>query len=207
MKPPKLPKDGVFRFDPHTAPIFPLVTTVADPADIVWLRDLYNAHSDHVREVIVRHGGPELEPEDLVQEVFLAAHRKIRRLRTYSEPRAWLHLAALREVWKAHRRRRLLRFLPLSAARPVSTEELPDAACQRRESHAWLYRLLDALPRLQREALLLFHVDGLSSAQIGSLLGCPEETVRTRIHYGKRTLVKAAQVQMRRDAARSGSGR
>jgi RNA polymerase sigma-70 factor (ECF subfamily) len=202
-----VPKKGMFRFDPHSAQVRSIVATVSDPEDVEWLRDLYNTHSDHIREVIVHHGGPYVEPEDLVQEVFLAAHRKIRHLRSYTEPRAWLHLAALREVWKVQRRRRLLRFLPLGLGRPQSEGEPPDVAFQRRETLGWLHRLLDKLPRRQREALLLFHVDEMSSAEIGRLLGCPEETVRTRICYGKRALVKAVKRQMQRDAARVGSER
>jgi RNA polymerase sigma-70 factor (ECF subfamily) len=189
----------MFRFD-SSAPLRPLVAPVADPEDVEWLRALYNEHSDHVRSVIVRHGGPSIEPEDLVQEVFLAAHRKSRQLRSYSVPRAWLHLAALREVWKIRRRRRFLRLLPFGAEVPEADGEAPDAELQRREAKAAIYRMLDRLPRRQREAIILFHLEGLSSEEIGRLLGCPEETVRTRIHYGRRALMKMARLQSQREA-------
>jgi RNA polymerase sigma factor (sigma-70 family) len=197
-----VPDSGMFQFDPGSAPQGLRVAQVADAEDVEWLRLLYNANSDHIRDVIVRHGGPGMEPEDLVQEVFLAAHRKIRLLRTYAEPRAWLHLAALREVWKVRRRLRLRRFLPFGIASPASEEALPDAEYQRRETRASVHRMLDKLPRRQREALVLFHVEGLTSAEIGSLLGCPEETIRTRICYGRRTLMKVVRRQRRREEQR-----
>jgi RNA polymerase sigma-70 factor (ECF subfamily) len=182
------------------------MSPVDDPEDVEWLRALYNAHSDHVRSVIVRHGGPSLEPEDLVQEVFLAAHRKIRQLREYAAPRAWLHVAAMREVWKVRRRRRLLRLLPVGVAPPVHEPTAPDVELQRRESQAVVYRMLDKLPKRQRDAIILFHIEGLSSEEIGRLLGCPEETVRTRICYGRRALMKFARRQILRDALTVGSG-
>jgi RNA polymerase sigma factor (sigma-70 family) len=177
----------------------PAVKVVTDPESLDWLRELYNRHSDHVREVIVRHGGPEIDAEDLVQEVFLAAHRKLDDLRAYELPGGWLHLAALREVWKTRRRARMRSFLKLGIASIASEQELPDAAFERREVARWVYSVLDRLPHLQREALLLFHAEGFSSAEIARMLGCPEETVRTRVFYARRAFVKAVERLHHRD--------
>jgi RNA polymerase sigma factor (sigma-70 family) len=202
----KVPRSGMFRLD-SPAQLRPLVAPVADPDDVEWLRALYNEHSDHVRNVIVRHGGPGFEPEDLVQDVFLAAHRKIQQLRNYAVPRAWLHVAALREVWKVRRRRLLLRLLPLGSALPVQDPPAPDVEFERREARAAIYRMLDKLPRRQRDAIVLFHLEGFTSEEISRLLGCPEETVRTRICYGRRTLMKMARRHSLRDVLGFGGNR
>jgi RNA polymerase sigma factor (sigma-70 family) len=173
------------------------IATVADNSDVDWVRDLYNRHSDYVRGVVVSHGGPEIEAEDLVQEVFLAAHRKIRILRSYSEPRAWLHLAALREVWKVRRRIRVQKLLPFGAILRGEERPAPDAVYAQNERVRWLYQMLDELPHRQREALILFHIEGLNSAEIGRLLGCPEETIRSRVFHGRRKLLSALDRQRR----------
>ena len=164
---------------------------VADPEDIRWLADLYDQHSDRVREVIVRHGGPGIDAEDLLHEVFLAAHRKLRLLRGYLDPGGWLHLAALREVWKVRRRARLWARLSVGlwAAPPEPSPQ--EAAFLQAESARWVYSVLDKVPSKQRESLVLFYFEGLTSGEIGRLLGCPEKTVRSRILHGKRALAKA----------------
>jgi RNA polymerase sigma-70 factor (ECF subfamily) len=102
------------------------------------------------------------------------------------------------------RRRRLLRFLPLGLAEHASDVTTPDHEFQRREAQSVVYRMLDKLPKRQREAIILFHIEGLSSDEIGRLLGCPEETVRTRICYGRRALMKVARRQSLRDALHLG---
>jgi RNA polymerase sigma-70 factor, ECF subfamily len=175
-----------------------VVEAVRDPQlaatteEIRWLLELYNCHSDHVRDVILRHGGPGVDAEDLVQEVFLAAHRKRRLLRAYTEPGAWLHIAALREVWKERRRRRTLRFLSLGMLTQIDEGEAPDAAFQRRELAEWAYQILDRLPERQRQAFLLSQIEGFSSADIGRMCGCPEETIRSRVFLARRAFAKAA---------------
>ncbi len=159
--------------------------------DIQWLLELYNRHSDHVRDVILRHAGPQVDAEDLVQEVFLAAHRKLHELRTFTAPGGWLFLAALREVWKERRRRRALRFLSLGMLNRIDESESPDAAFQRREIAEWAFAILDGLPERQRQAFLLSRVEGFSSAEIGRMCGCPEETVRSRVFHARRAFAKA----------------
>jgi RNA polymerase sigma factor (sigma-70 family) len=179
----------------------PMLGRVADPEEIRWLAELYEQHSDRIREVILRHGGPEIEAEDLLHEVFLAAHRKLGLLRTYVDPGGWLHLAALREVWRVKRRARLWTSLTLGLVSPPQEQRPQENAFLQHEAARWVYGLLDKIPFKQREALVLFYFEGLSSVEIGPLLGCPEETVRSRIFHGKRAFLKVVERELRRSLA------
>jgi RNA polymerase sigma-70 factor (ECF subfamily) len=185
-----------------------LASAPSQHVQLEWLRDLYEQNSGFVRDVVARHAGPTIDAEDLVQNVFLVAHRKWERLSRHAQPRAWLHLAALREVWTAHRRERLKRLLPFRfSADPVETEG-PESAYQHREASRDLYALLDRLPEKQRTAFILFYVDGLSSAEIGQMLSCPEPTVRTRLFHARRAFAAAAERWRRRTASETNeSGR
>jgi RNA polymerase sigma-70 factor (ECF subfamily) len=158
-----------------------------------WLKDLYERHSDYVRDVVARHAGPGLDAEDLVQEVFIAADRKWERLIDYKEPRAWLHVAAMREVWAARRRQRLARVFRLRFAEPPSAPSGPEAAYSNREASALFYSLIDRIPEKQRAAFLLFHIENKSSAEIAKLLKIPEPTVRTRLFHARRAFAAAAE--------------
>jgi RNA polymerase sigma-70 factor (ECF subfamily) len=158
-----------------------------------WLRDLYERHSDYVRDVVARHAGPGLDAEDLVQEVFIAADRKWERLRDYKEPRAWLHVAAMREVWAARRRQRLSRLFRLRFGETPSSPEGPEAAYQNKEASDLFYSLIDRIPEKQRAAFLLFHIENKTSGEIAKLLGVPEPTVRTRLFHARRAFAAAAE--------------
>jgi RNA polymerase sigma-70 factor, ECF subfamily len=170
-----------------------LVDRPARKDRLSWLRDLYERHSDYVRDVIARHAGPGLDAEDLVQEVFIAADRKWARLIDYKEPRAWLHVAAMREVWAARRRQRLSRLFRLRFNEAPSTPEGPEVAFQNQEASALFYSLIERIPEKQRTAFLLFHIENKSSAEIAKLLKIPEPTVRTRLFHARRTFAAAAE--------------
>jgi RNA polymerase sigma-70 factor (ECF subfamily) len=180
------------------APEVPILGRVADAEDIRWLADLYERYSDHVREIILRHGGPGIEVEDLLHDIFLAAYRKLRVLRGYVDPGGWLHLAALREVWSVKRRARLWRSLSLALVPQPEVLSPQESDFMQHETARWVYTVLDKLPARQREALVLFYFENLTSVEIGRLLGCPEETVRSRIFHGKRAFVRIVARELRR---------
>ncbi len=166
-----------------------------------WLKDLYERHSDFVRDVISRHAGPGIDAEDLVQNVFLVAHRKWKKLARYDQPRAWLNLAGLREVWAARRRQRLRRLLTFHLHATEVAVQDPEGNYLQCETRRLFYSLLDRLPEKQRTAFILFYVDELSSAEIGRVLHCPEATVRTRLFHARRAFEGAALRWQQRSAA------
>jgi RNA polymerase sigma-70 factor (ECF subfamily) len=176
----------------------PTLGRVADPEDIRWLADLYERYSDRVREVILRHGGPGIDVEDLLHDIFLTAYRKLGALRAYVDPGGWLHLAALREVWSVKRRARLWRSLTLGLAFPAVVHSPQESDFLQNETAQWVYSVLNKLPVRQRESLVLFYFDGLTSVEIGQLLGCPEETIRSRIFHAKRAFVRIVARELKR---------
>ena len=57
--------------------------------------------------------------------------------------------------------------------------------------HSTVARLgaaLRALPLLEREALSLFHLEGLSLRQVAEVTAVPEGTVKSRLHRARRLL-------------------
>jgi RNA polymerase sigma-70 factor (ECF subfamily) len=192
-------KGELLRIQATRGPARSMVGGVPDPDDVQWLGQLYNRYSDDVRDVVLRLGGPGIDAEDVVHEVFLVAHRKIRQLRAYDELGGWFHLAALREVWRVRRRVRRWRYLTLGLVSGQRERPADDSDFKRREVAEWVYALLDKVPARQREALVLYHMHGLTSVEIGKLLDCPEETIRARIFHGKRAFVRMVKRQQQRE--------
>jgi RNA polymerase sigma-70 factor (ECF subfamily) len=52
--------------------------------------------------------------------------------------------------------------------------------------------MLAKLPPKKRTVLVLFEIEGLSAKEISDVVGCPENTVWSRLHHARAEMVKAA---------------
>jgi RNA polymerase sigma factor (sigma-70 family) len=75
---------------------------------------------------------------------------------------------------------------PLAVAAPAAAE--PAQVAERHDDRELLAELLAGLPRGQREAVVLRHVEGLAYAEVAEVLGRPVGTVKTHAHRGVRQL-------------------
>jgi RNA polymerase sigma-70 factor, ECF subfamily len=133
-----------------------------------------------VRALTLVAGDQELAA-DAVQEAFVRAHLKWRKIGRYEDPIGWVRRVAINQIRDAHRRHaRKNRALRRMAARESAVAELvePDE----------FGRLLAALPTQQRAATALFYVDGLSIAEIATALDIAEGSVKSHLHDARRRL-------------------
>src|SRR5262245_60677889 len=118
---------------------------------------------------------------DAVQEAFVKAHLKWRKIGRYDDPIGWVRRVAINQIRDAHRRHerknRAVRRLATRDATVVEPAE-PDE----------FDRLLAALPTQQRAATALFYVDGLSIAEIAAALGIARGSVKPHLHDARRRL-------------------
>ena len=134
------------------------------------------------------------EAEDATQQVFLAAHRSLLNGTSPREPAAWLAAIARNECW-ARGRARMREPLPSAAvdgARSLS-DPLTDAI--RNADLAALWHAIAALPRQQRDALLLREFGGLSYEELAGALavsGSAVESLLFRARQGVRTRLETA---------------
>jgi RNA polymerase sigma factor (sigma-70 family) len=142
-------------------------------------------HFDAIAAFLSRRVGPDVA-EDLAQETFIAAFRARARFDPrFASSRPWLLGIATRAV-ASHRReeRRQLELYRRAAAAAAVRPADPDAA----PLDPALFDGLRALPRRDRDALLL-HVWGeLSYEETAAALGVPVGTVRSRINRARRKL-------------------
>ena len=170
---------------------FPLSTraqTSAPPpvghdAAEVDIASLYRDYATKVGRWAARLGGPAVEVEDVVQEVFLVASRRLRRFRPDGgTATTWLFRTTERIVKAARRKQRVRRLFtwPSSASPPGAgvAGAIPSDELERRQEIERVYRVLDCLPERQRRVLILFELEGLSTADIATLVGARVGTVR-----------------------------
>jgi RNA polymerase sigma-70 factor (ECF subfamily) len=111
--------------------------------------------SDYRRLVALAYGlsGSRAAAEELVQEAFLAAHRRWNEISTYDEPTAWLRRVVVNRSVSLVRRRVAE---GLALARLGGRRSLPDTLPESDES---VWRAVRALPRRHAQVVALHYID------------------------------------------------
>lgn len=136
-----------------------------------------------------------LDPCDVLQEVYLQAHRGFDAFRgqTLGELRAWLYtiadhqLADLRDHHGAKKREAPGGEHPLSAFvdQLRASRTGPGTAAARQDEELRLHRALEALPEAEREAVILHHFHGLTQEQIAARQALTVKQVRGLLTRGR----------------------
>lgn len=132
------------------------------------------------------------EAEDAVQETFLRVLRHQEKLGEIRDQRVWL----VRIVWNVVLdKKRRAKTRPETDDIAEYARSLPAAGwgAERQaisgQQYAQMLRLIDQLPRKEREVVLLSAIDELSTAQIAAVLATTESSVRSRLFRARRLLV------------------
>ena len=127
--------------------------------------------------------------EDLCQQVFL----RLLESKAFTDPAAGPdQLDKLLFTLAANLLKNTYRSQARRAAHVEAYRQLPRAAATADHAlpTAHLQRGLARLPPAQREVVELRYRDGLTCAEIATLLGCATGTVKSRLHYGLRKLAE-----------------
>jgi RNA polymerase sigma-70 factor (ECF subfamily) len=139
---------------------------------------LYAAHAAMVHAVLLSHA-PAAEVDDLAQETFLRAWRRVGDVRDPGAFGGWL--AAIARNAAADARRRARPHAPLDGDVPARA---PPPSAEAREA----LRALRALPEAYRETLALRLVAGMTGPEIAARLGMTPGSVRVNLCRGMRLL-------------------
>lgn len=131
------------------------------------------------------------EAEDAVQEAFVRVLKHRERLGEIHDLRVWL----IRITWNVvldKKRRSKTRpenddIADFVRVLPAADRRADDSLISSQE-HGRILKLIDRLPRKEREALLLSAVEELSTVQIATVLGTTESSIRSRIFRARREL-------------------
>jgi RNA polymerase sigma-70 factor, ECF subfamily len=147
------------------------------------LLTLYGAHLLRFTGKMMQ-SSPELV-EDLTQEIWLAIFKGLPALRDAAKFRPWAFRIARDRIYREYRRRKIaVELLDESQLASLPEAGDPDPAVDTEE----LQRGLENLSPEHREVLLLSFFEEMSYEEISRVTGSTLGTVRSRIHYAKRTL-------------------
>lgn len=148
---------------------------------------LYRQHSGRLFSLAVRMLGNPADAEDLLQEIFLTAHRKLESFRGESALGTWLYRLAMNQILD-HVRSRAARTGQMTDGLDDATL-LADASGHRLADRAIaridLERALAELPEGCRAAFVLHDVEGLEHREVSEVLGIAEGTSKSQVHKAR----------------------
>jgi RNA polymerase sigma-70 factor, ECF subfamily len=119
---------------------------------------------------------------DVLQETWVRAVRGIQKLKDPESVPSWLysvaHGVAIDRIRRERARQRV---------EEVHTQEaeVADPGEFTFEDAQALHGALDQLPQKYREVLILHFLEEFSLAEVSRIVGCPEGTVKSRMHHAK----------------------
>ena len=148
---------------------------------------LYAVYFHHVTRWVRALGCPAADLDDLAQETFMIARRRLGQFEG-GNTAGWLYRIA-QNVTRSHRRkvwlRRALHLDPeVEPAR--APEPSPVEAYERRELRRQVQLILSKMTERRRAAFFLFEIEGYSCDEIAQLEGVALNTIYTRLHHARR---------------------
>jgi RNA polymerase sigma-70 factor (ECF subfamily) len=152
----------------------------AAPEDSTVFEEMYRQQAPRIYSLACRMAGSPEDGEDLLQEIFLQAYRKLGTFKGDSALGTWLYRLALNHCLDYVRSRqakmnKLTESLDAHATlEPAARRDTPIARLD-------LDRALERLPDGCREAFVLHDVEGLDHKEVAERLGIAEGTSKSQV--------------------------
>jgi len=146
---------------------------------------IYSLHGSTIAGWVSSLGGPAVDVEDMVQEVFVAVQEQLPRFEGRARLKTWLYRITANVVSNRRRRRWFAREgrveLDQLAASAPSADETVAAAERRRK----VYAVLDRMKERSRAVLVLFEIEERSGEEVAELLDVKLETLWVWLHRAR----------------------
>jgi RNA polymerase sigma-70 factor (ECF subfamily) len=155
--------------------------------DVDAFESIYRQHAGRIYSLAARIAGSADEGEDLLQEIFFQAYRKLGSFKGDASLGTWLHRLAVNHCldFVRSRRAKMGRVTDTldedGAVEPMSPRETPLARID-------LERAIGQLPDGCREAFVLHDVEGFDHKEVAAFLGIAEGTSKSQVFKARMKL-------------------
>ncbi|MBX7113552.1 MAG: sigma-70 family RNA polymerase sigma factor [Myxococcaceae bacterium] len=153
------------------------------------LEEVYRQYGPTVVRWALRLGGPSIDVDDVVQDVFLRVHKSLGGFRGDAHLATWLFQITRNVVGHRRRKERWHQWLGGSACEvaghlpslgPTAVDDV-----ERRDAAKRLYRVLDMMSEKYRTVFILFEMERLSGEEIAKVMEAKVETVWVWLHRAR----------------------
>ena len=157
------------------------------PGEPVEFDALFARYGGYVARLAARLlGSGDTDIDDVVQDVFWLASRRLPRIADMIQARGWLATVTTRMVRRRLRRRTFRRMFHASPRR--HDVPAPGATAEERTLIGRLYEVLEILPTDQRLAWSLRYLEGEPLDAVAAACGCSLATAKRRISAAKNVI-------------------
>jgi RNA polymerase sigma-70 factor (ECF subfamily) len=174
--------------------------------------ELYRRHSRRIYQLCLRMVEDPSTAEDLTQEAFVLAYRKLGSFRQESRFSTWLHVIAVNAVLMFFRKRKAsiqecaLEFPSYANDDSQRAERevygRPDEVLRMAVDRVALQRAIGDLPEGYRMMVILHDIQGYQHEEIAQLLGCTVGNTKSQLHKARlklrETLLKRGRKKSRK---------
>ncbi len=133
--------------------------------------------------------------EEITQDTFLQAHKKLASLKNPNQFAGWLYVIADRccKAWFRKKKQRT-ESLETTSVEILERAAYADYVCEQREDTAVEHRrkivqkLMEELPERERTVMVLYYLGEMNCAEISKFLGVSPNTVRSRLQRARERL-------------------
>ena len=141
--------------------------------------------------------------KDVLQDAYIRAFTKLDALQDPEKFSAWFGIIVANTAKNALKRQNTMLFTDIAVdsqeeefeyqIEDESVENQPEIAYSQKETQELVRELIDSLSEEQRMCILMFHIEGQSIGEIAEALGCSENTVKSRLNYGRKNIKQKAE--------------
>ena len=175
--------------------------------EIQLYRELIRPYERSVYVMALSYMRNEAEAEDVAQEAFIRAFRKLSSFRAESKFSTWLISIAINGARTRLRRQSQFRMEPLDQLQDEEKDispaplrdwrEIPSEAVERDEVRVLIQRAVEQLPDIYRMTFLLRDVEELTSNETAEALNISIPSVKIRLHRARIMLQKQLAPRLR----------
>ncbi len=147
--------------------------------------ELYRQHATRLYNLAYRMAGGPAEAEDLLQDIFLLAYRKLGSFRGESSLGTWLYRLAMNHCLDVLRSRQTRMGHQTDSLDEDGAAEVAATPPMGAVNRMDLERAIATLPPACRAAFLLHDVEGFGHEEVGTILGISEGTSKSQVHKAR----------------------
>ena len=141
--------------------------------------------------------------EDITQDTFLQAYKKLSTLKNHNQFAGWLYVIANRLCIDWSRKRKLTtQSLEDTPVEEIERSSYTHHVSEQRETerterrHELVKRLLAKLPESERTVVTLFYLGEMTTKEIGKFLGVSVDTIKSRLRRGRKRLQEDQEIMI-----------
>lgn len=164
---------------------------------------LYNATYKSKFYLAMKYMKNEDDAQDVIQEAYMKAFDKLDTLADAEAFPAWLGRIVANTAKNELAKKNPTLFSDMvsddeelefeESIEDENIENQPELSYTRQETQELVREMIDSLSDEQRLCVLMFHIEGQSIKDIAETLKCSENTVKSRLNYGRKNLKSKAE--------------